>query len=113
MLSARKLCLVMLTMVIQNSTSQAQNVGIGTANPKARLQVIDSSVVFSASGSAFAHGFIPVTGAGRSMMWYADIRIMNSGETCTYSNAQVNVLALPMYSIVVWKQISVEIYQIK
>jgi hypothetical protein len=49
------------------------NVGIGTTNPKARLHVADSSVVFSAEGAALASpGKPPVEGEGRRMMWYAD-----------------------------------------
>lgn len=49
------------------------NVGIGTTSPKARLQVIDSSVIFSAAGDvpSSPHN-VPVTGAGRRMMWYPD-----------------------------------------
>jgi hypothetical protein len=51
----------------------AQNVGIGTLLPKARLHVTDSSVAFSATGSVMAlPGNPPLSGAGRRMMWYAD-----------------------------------------
>jgi hypothetical protein len=51
----------------------AQNVGIGTLLPKARLHVTDSSVVFSATGSVLAlPGNPPLSGAGRRMMWYPD-----------------------------------------
>ena len=47
------------------------NVGIGIANPLARLQVADSSVLFSANGNvAFTPGNVPVSGEGRRMMWY-------------------------------------------
>lgn len=48
-------------------------VGIGTSAPLARLHIADSSIVFTASGSAaFSPGNAPVSGAGRRMMWYAD-----------------------------------------
>ncbi len=50
----------------------AQNVGIGTTFPLARLHVADSSVVFTAAGSPGIAGNPPVTGQGRRMMWYAD-----------------------------------------
>ncbi len=47
------------------------NVGIGTSSPEAKLQVVDSSVVFSAAGDTISNpGNPPVSGAGRRMMWY-------------------------------------------
>jgi hypothetical protein len=53
--------------------SFAQNVGIGTSAPVARLHVTDSSVLFSAIGSLpVTPGNPPIAGAGRRMMWYAD-----------------------------------------
>ena len=49
------------------------NIGIGTTVPAARLQVLDSNVVFSASGSLpNTPGDPPIQGAGRRMMWYAN-----------------------------------------
>ncbi len=52
---------------------EAQNVGIGTKTPLARLHVTDSSVVFSAVGLALpVPGNPPIQGEGRRMMWYAD-----------------------------------------
>ncbi|MES2646691.1 MAG: tail fiber domain-containing protein [Bacteroidota bacterium] len=54
-------------------TINAQNVGIGTTTPLARLHVKDSNVVFSATGLAPASpGNPPISGKGRRMMWYAD-----------------------------------------
>ncbi|MFZ1527753.1 MAG: hypothetical protein WAT19_03320 [Ferruginibacter sp.] len=52
-------------------TPQAQNVGIGTTDPQARLHVTDSNVIFTApavsvSPTSFA---VPVSGAGARMMW--------------------------------------------
>ncbi|RYF91718.1 MAG: hypothetical protein EOO03_00700 [Chitinophagaceae bacterium] len=49
------------------------NVGIGTIQPKARLHVVDSSVLFSAAGDiSNTPGSLPISGSGRRMMWYAD-----------------------------------------
>jgi hypothetical protein len=51
--------------------AQAQNVGIGTTSPAARLHVTDSSVLFSAPGNVvFTAGDPPISGPGRRMMWY-------------------------------------------
>ncbi len=47
------------------------NVGIGTNNPLARLHVVDSSVIFSASDNTPPFpGDVPISGQGRRMMWY-------------------------------------------
>src|SRR5918993_4033752 len=49
----------------------AQNVGIGTFSPVARLHVTDSAVVFSANGVVpDIAGNPPISGEGRRMMWY-------------------------------------------
>ncbi|MFZ1529989.1 MAG: tail fiber domain-containing protein [Ferruginibacter sp.] len=49
----------------------AQNVGIGTASPKARLHVADSAVVFTRNTAVFdLNANPPVQGAGVRMMWY-------------------------------------------
>lgn len=52
----------------------AQNIGIGTTEPKARLHVADSSVVFTAEGDEIPVilSVPPVQTSGRRMMWYAD-----------------------------------------
>jgi Chaperone of endosialidase/Head domain of trimeric autotransporter adhesin len=58
----------------------AQNVGIGTNTPQARLHVTDSSVVFSANGSVPAvPGNTPLSGFGRRMMWYPDKAAFRTG----------------------------------
>jgi hypothetical protein len=58
------------TSIYNNNTG---NVGIGTNNPTAKLQVLDSSVVFSATGnSPVTAGNVPISGSGRRMMWYPD-----------------------------------------
>ena len=61
------LCCVLFFM----QTIVAQNVGIGTTSPSARLHVTDSSVLFSATGEIPATpGNPPVYGGGRRTMWY-------------------------------------------
>jgi len=57
----------------------AQNVGIGTNSPLARLHITDSSVLFSANGPAFTSIAPPVSGAGRRLMWYAPKGAFRSG----------------------------------
>ena len=60
--------------------ASAQNVGIGTTTPLARLHITDSSVVFTASGIASSTpGNPPVSGTGRRMMWYADKAAFRAG----------------------------------
>ena len=66
--------------LLLNLQSIAQNVGIGTTTPLARLHVADSSVVFSAAGGASASpGNPPISGGGRRMMWYADKAAFRAG----------------------------------
>jgi Head domain of trimeric autotransporter adhesin/Chaperone of endosialidase len=49
----------------------SQNIGIGTNAPVALLQVVDSNVVFSATGDIpMSAGGTSVSGAGRRMLWY-------------------------------------------
>ena len=68
-----KTFLVLLLIVTCFSDLIGQNVGIGTTSPKARLQVADSSVVFTANTLLPATAApTPVSGTGRRMMWYAD-----------------------------------------
>src|SRR5687768_6934266 len=68
--------------------SFSQNVGIGTANPFARLHVNDSSVLFSASDDIplpALQGNPPVSGVGRRMMWYPDKAAFRAGYVNTTS----------------------------
>jgi len=53
-------------------TGISQNVGIGTTNPKARLHVADSSVVFTNYLSSLPATYSPppIEGQGIRMMWY-------------------------------------------
>ena len=63
----------------------ARNVGIGTINPKARLHVADSAVVFTGPSTLPAAGLLPITGTGNRMMWYpAKAAIRAGGVTGTH-----------------------------
>ncbi|MBC7626596.1 hypothetical protein, partial [Ferruginibacter sp.] len=62
-----------LLLLFFTVVSAKAQVGIGTTTPLARLHVIDSSVLFSATGDIPATaGNTPISGGGRRMMWYAD-----------------------------------------
>jgi hypothetical protein len=55
-------------------------VGIGTSAPAARLHVADSTVLFTATGDIPATtATLPVSGAGRRMMWYPDKAAFRAG----------------------------------
>ena len=66
-------------LLFTTTQTTAQNVGIGTTQPLARLHVADSSVVFTAAGIAGTSGNPPVSGSGRRMMWYPDKAAFRSG----------------------------------
>ncbi len=71
---------LIVTTVFAFASSEAQNVGIGTTSPLARLHITDSSVLFSATGGVPAiPGDPPVSGGGRRMMWYADKAAFRAG----------------------------------
>jgi hypothetical protein len=73
--------LSLLAVFIFTTFVKAQYVGIGTSAPAALLHVVDSSVVFSATGSVVQPGNDPpISGAGRRMMWYADKAAFRVGE---------------------------------
>ncbi len=72
--------LVFLFCIVTFQYATAQNVGIGTSTPLARLHVIDSSVVFSATGIVSGTpGHPPISNGGRRMMWYADKAAFRAG----------------------------------
>ena len=72
--------ILFLFFIVQSSQLTAQNVGIGTSTPSARLHVADSSVVFSANGGLPGNpGNPPIQGSGRRMMWYADKAAFRAG----------------------------------
>ncbi|MGG9971378.1 tail fiber domain-containing protein [Ferruginibacter sp. SUN002] len=62
-----------ITLLLSSSGNAQKYVGIGTNNPLALLHVVDSNVLFSATGpTVLTPGNVPVEGEGRRMMWYAD-----------------------------------------
>jgi hypothetical protein len=72
---------ILLSLTILTLFVNAQNVGIGTSSPQARLHVTDSSVLFSATGAASTSpGNPPLSGNGRRMMWYADKGAFRAGH---------------------------------
>ncbi|MEO6405795.1 MAG: tail fiber domain-containing protein [Ferruginibacter sp.] len=94
------LIIMSLVTIIFSYNSHAQNVGIGTNTPKARLHVTDSSVLFSATGDIGITGLPPLQGAGRRMFWnpykaafragYVDGTQWDNGNTGNYSIAMGN-----------------------
>ena len=71
---------ILLTSLLSSFFIIAQNVGIGTITPRARLHVVDSSVVFSAADPLLAvPGNPPISGAGAHMMWYTGKAAFRTG----------------------------------
>jgi len=63
------------------TTATAQNVGIGTTTPVARLHVADSNVLFTgATGLPGSPGNPPLSGGGTRMMWYPDKAAFRAGN---------------------------------
>lgn len=68
----RQTFLLLLSLTLLESLF-AQRVGIGTISPLARFHVVDSNVVFSATGDIpTIQGNTSVTGTGRRLLWYPD-----------------------------------------
>lgn len=67
-------------LALQTNVS-AQNIGIGTLAPLARLHVADSAVVFTGPVSLpVPAGLPPVTGGGTRMMWYPNKAAFRAGN---------------------------------
>jgi Chaperone of endosialidase/Head domain of trimeric autotransporter adhesin len=67
---------------LATTSSIAQNVGIGTVVPQARLHVADSSVLFAGSPAwnlPFLPGNTPANGSGVRLLWYADKAAFRAG----------------------------------
>lgn len=89
--------LLLLPGIISLQLVSAQNVGIGTTNPLARLHVMDSSVVFSAiSDIPGTAGNVPISGAGRRMMWYPDKAAFRTGYV---AGTEWNKDSIGIYSV--------------
>ncbi len=71
---------IIISLLVISNGIQAQNVGIGTALPKARLHVADSAVVFTGpTNLPTTPGKPPVTGVGTRMMWYPNKAAFRAG----------------------------------
>jgi len=79
----KRVIIIFLLLVSQVFPGNAQNVGIGTTTPLARLHVIDSAVLFSASSSTLASPYPdpPIQGSGIRMMWYPGKAAFRAGFT--------------------------------
>jgi len=77
--------IIYLLIIFSSFNTYAQNVGIGTNAPQARLHVSDSSVVFTGGPWNMPNpvGNPPVTGNGTRMMWYADKAAFRVGAVNT------------------------------
>jgi hypothetical protein len=81
---------IMLLLLVKITT--AQNVGIGTTTPSARLHVADSNVLFNAMGVVNpTPGNPPIEGSGRRMMWYADKAAFRTGYTSGNNWDKINI----------------------
>ena len=77
-------------------SAQIGNVGIGTTTPLAALHVLDSSVLFSASGIvASPIPNIPISGSGRRMLWYPGKSAFRAGYV---NGTQWDVANVGLYS---------------
>ena len=71
---------IVLLFMLNVDDAFAQNVGIGTPTPLAKLHVAEKSVAFTATGEAPDTPVIaPVTGVGRRLMWFAEKGALVSG----------------------------------
>jgi hypothetical protein len=69
-IKSMKYTICLLGLLSFSFLMQAQNVGIGTTSPLARLHVADSNVIFSSSVVPFTTSSqVPVSGAGSRFMW--------------------------------------------
>lgn len=69
-------CLTLLGTLAAHA--QTSGVGIGVTAPLSRLHVADGSVLFSAAGDVSGNA-LPITGAGRRLLWYADKAAFRAG----------------------------------
>jgi len=71
---------ILFSLVLSVAFSYSQNIGIGTINPKARLHIADSNVLFTANAVLpITPNDPPVIGPGTRMMWYADKAALRAG----------------------------------
>lgn len=76
----KKTLVILCGSIFSCAGMQAQNVGIGTTTPVAKLHVADSNVVFTAAASLPATaGNSPAGTAGTYLLWYADKAAFRAG----------------------------------
>jgi len=73
-----------ILLLLASAVCTAQNVGIGTTEPLARLHVVDSAVVFSRANTTL-EPFTdpPIQGPGIRMMWYPGKAAFRAGGATT------------------------------
>lgn len=86
-----------LTLALVSLYANAQ-VGIGTTTPLARLHVVDSNVLFSASGDISPTAAPPISGAGRRMMWYPAKAAFRAGYVGASGSAYWDMANIGNYS---------------
>ena len=78
----------LIALLVVSICLHAQNVGIGTSTPKARLHVADSAVLFT--GPAVVPGSTiydpPASGQGTRMMWYPQKAAFRAGAVSALFN---------------------------
>ena len=74
--------IILLICIISSQTLTAQNVGIGTTSPQARLHITDSNVVFTGPVTVPATTAYPpsIEGAGSRMLWYPQKAAFREGN---------------------------------
>lgn len=93
-------CCMVLVFIFLVKLCHAQNVGIGTSTPVARLHVKDSNVLFTGPASLQQPTIYnpPASGAGTRMMWYpakAALRVGSvSGDAWDKDNIGMNSIAV-------------------
>jgi hypothetical protein len=89
----RKFILILLVSLF-SSVAIAQNVGIGTTNPLARLHVTDSAVLFTGPSGlppSFTTINPPVQGAGTRMFWFPALGAFRTGYVDAAQWNRVNI----------------------
>jgi len=72
--------LILIACVLIATFSYSQNIGIGTNNPKARLHIADSNVLFTGNPNLpITPNDPPIAGPGTRLMWYADKAAFRTG----------------------------------
>ena len=88
--------LFFIIFIVPAHLAVAQNVGIGTTTPQAKLHVSEGSSVFTATGDVpSSPGPTAVSGSGRRLMWYADKAAFRAGYI---TDNQWNTSNIGLYS---------------